>query len=375
MRKALSSLIIVTVIAFFNTMALATVNDDQVTSQKLKEADGTSGQNTNSGSGVKTNHIQNDAVTSTKIANGAVTDAKISGQISASKINSTGLNADTVDGKHASDLAAAVHTHSQSQVTGLEAAIAGKSDVTHNHDSIYQQKYGKVAVVAQTGGDYTNPVAAINDIAAWCGEPSSTNPCLVKIMPGIYDLGAGSVGLAPFVNLEGSGENITRLIYNGSNGGVFIGASTDSEIRMLTLDVYAGSGYSPTGIQIGVADFTGAPVGNPVRVTNVTINSTGPGYLRGINIYNRSPIIDNVTINSAWNGIEGLSNYPSIYTSNPIVKNSRINASVSGIYLDLASIILKYTEISAPYAIGAGRPLSFKCIGVYDGNLDPITCQ
>ena len=40
-----------------SSVSIASVNDDQVTSQKIKEADGTSGQNTNSGSGVKTGHI------------------------------------------------------------------------------------------------------------------------------------------------------------------------------------------------------------------------------------------------------------------------------------------------------------------------------
>ncbi len=97
----------------------------------------------------------------------------------------SGLNADTVDGFHAADLAAAVHSHAQPQVTGLETALAGKSDVTHNHDVLYQQKYGKVAVVAQTGGDYTDPVAAMSALATWCGTPSASNACLLKIMPGV----------------------------------------------------------------------------------------------------------------------------------------------------------------------------------------------
>ena len=162
MRKALLVLSIMVAALLFSTIAFASVNDDQVTSQKIKEADGTSGQNTNSGSGVKTGHIQDSAVITDKIANGAVTDVKIGGTIS------------------------------QSKVTGLEAALAGKSEVTHNHDALYQQKYGKVVVVAQTGGDYTDPIAAMNAIASWCGTPSETNPCMVKIMPGRYSMGEPS---------------------------------------------------------------------------------------------------------------------------------------------------------------------------------------
>jgi len=84
MRKAFVLASIFVSAALLSPAVYASVSDDQVTSQKIKEADGTSGQNTNSGSGVKTNHIQN----------GAVTDAKITGPISASKI-SVSVVADT----------------------------------------------------------------------------------------------------------------------------------------------------------------------------------------------------------------------------------------------------------------------------------------
>ncbi len=58
------------------TPALANVGIDQVQSAHLREADGTSGQDTNSGAGVKSNHIQDGAITAAKIANGAVTSDK-----------------------------------------------------------------------------------------------------------------------------------------------------------------------------------------------------------------------------------------------------------------------------------------------------------
>lgn len=68
--------------------AFASVSDDQVTSQKIREADGTSGQDTNSGSGVKTGHIQDGAVTTEKVTDSAVTTVKISdGSVTAQKIN------------------------------------------------------------------------------------------------------------------------------------------------------------------------------------------------------------------------------------------------------------------------------------------------
>jgi len=42
--------------------------DDSVMSQHIKEADGISGQDTNTGSGIKTGHIQDEAITAAKIS-------------------------------------------------------------------------------------------------------------------------------------------------------------------------------------------------------------------------------------------------------------------------------------------------------------------
>ena len=75
MRKVFVILSIA-IAALLSTSVFANVNDDQVTSQKIREADGTSGQDTNTGGGVKTGHIQD----------GAVTDAKIGGVIKVDKL-------------------------------------------------------------------------------------------------------------------------------------------------------------------------------------------------------------------------------------------------------------------------------------------------
>ena len=240
------------------TGAFGSVNDDQVTSQKIKEADGTSGQNTNSGSGVKTGHIQD----------GAVTDAKIGGTISQSKVN------------------------------GLEVSLAGKADVTHNHDVLYQHKYGKVAVVAQTGGDYTDPVSAMNAIATWCGTPSETNPCLVKIMPGVYTVNS-PVYMSAYVDIEGSGEKVTKIGGNLCGTGILLGAS-NAEVRNITIE--------NTSVEL-CDGFRNAVVNNNASpsIRNVTAIATQGHFSWAIYNLSSSPQLTNVTAISAGAGPLGQS--------------------------------------------------------------------
>ena len=324
---------------------------DSVLSHDVKEADGTSGQDTNNGSGIKTGHIQN----------GAVTDAKIAGPISASKISSAGLDADTVDGMHAADLAPAVHTHAQSQVTGLEPALAGKSDVAHDHDALYRQKAGKTARVAQTGGDYTSPVAAMNNLASWCGVPSATNPCLVEIKPGVYNIGADSLQMQQYVGIEGAGEITTKLTGTVSGSGVVRGAS-NAEIRFLTIEATGAespvavynSGVSPkmtnvTAVAMGQTGTTSAVVNDnasPV-MTNVTVSaeaSSGNVYT----VYNigaaSAPVITNIMVSmagcgsSSWcMGIISESGASPVITNGIVTVRNLSNAGAVGIYTSSGS--------------------------------------
>ncbi len=159
--KATTSRRIMVLFAVLLSLCLAApvfaVPDDSINSQHITEADGTSGQDTNSGSGVKTGHIQD----------GAVTDAKISGPISASKIES----------------------------------------------GVFRKKYSNVVVVAKSGGDFTDPIAAVNSIT----DASASNPYLVKVMPGVYDLGTASLQMKSYVDLEGSGPDNTVITSSNIN--------------------------------------------------------------------------------------------------------------------------------------------------------------
>lgn len=228
-----------------------TTTGDNVLSANIKEADGATGQDTNSGSGVKTGHIQN----------GAVTDVKIAGPISASKVQ----------------------------------------------PGYFMKKYAFVVVVAKSGGDFADPVTAMASIS----DASASRPYLVKIMPGVYDLGASALPMKSHVDVEGSGEGVTVLAGTGSPNAIgyyrIVEPAAASELRSITVEArgpagqyfYAITGTAPSSIRDvtirGIGDGTGTLGGiwyysgnngsaelGDVTLTRVTIRIAGAAMGGGI---------------------------------------------------------------------------------------------
>ena len=175
-----------------------------------------------------------------------------------------------------------------------------------------QQVYGKVAIVAQSGGGYTDPLTAMNNLSSWCGTPSASNPCLIKIMPGVYNIGASSLQLQPYVDVEGAGENVTIITGNISTEltGV-IAAASNSEIRLLTIENTSSSyaatclsarNASPKLSSLSVKTAAGtlyATYGIYTENSNAIIsNLTVTSALLGVYLKNGSPKLDNVNISN-----------------------------------------------------------------------------
>jgi hypothetical protein len=194
---------------------------------------------------------------------------------------------------------------------GVSAASLADSAVTPAKIAFY----GKLAIVAASGGDYDNPATAMADFADWCATPSQGNPCLLKIMPGIYAIGTDSVQMQPFIDMEGSGENTTVIEGSVVGTGAVLGAG-NAELRFLTIrNTAAGTTSS------AIYNNSASP-----KIMNVTaIASGGSMYNYGVNNNSSSPAMTNVTA-TASGGITSYGVYND--SSSPVMMN--VTATASG---------------------------------------------
>jgi len=248
---------------------------DNVLSGNIKEADGgVSGQDTNSGSGVKTGHIQDGAITNSKMADGAITASKI----------------------------------------GF---------------------YSNVIVVATSGVDGIKSFPDLASAMFSISDSSASNRYLIKIMPGTYSQYGQNSYLKPYVDIEGSGENLTTLIAMCRS----IWPASESEIRNLTIDSSGPCLQSP--LRLG---------GNATSLSNVTVKAinTSPNdtsYNTGIEMYGPA-VLKNVTVITSGTGMSwGI--FMSV--SRQILSDVTVTSSGTGIYLmgGSESAILKNANISA----------------------------
>jgi len=186
-----------------------------------------------------------------------------------------------------------------------------------------QNKIGKIAIVAKSGGDYTGPVSAMSNVASWCGTPSEANACLIKVMPGVYDLAGASLTMQPYVDIEGSGENETTVssAVNSLSSGVVNGAGlvegdNCTGISNLTVKNTASSGTA-TAIYIGE--------GQTMNITHVTATVKGDGN-NNYAIFN----LGNATMSNVTASASGATSNFGVYYGDTGGTMSHITATAEG---------------------------------------------
>lgn len=252
---------------------------------------------------ITTSQIADGAVTSSKIAAGAVTDAHITGPISAAKIQ----------------------------------------------DGVFQKKYANVIVVAKNGGDFTNPIAALDSIA----DASAANPYLIKIMPGVYDLGTDCLRAKGYVDIEGSGKDVTKIKTSDSH----VVATDPSlgpvnmEIRKIAFDIViptSGGNLASGPLGGGTLKFT---------EMTMTLASAGmPQSVTGVALWDGTLELNNVNLKmevTALYSCVGIVAYP---TTKLIINNSDLvmnnSTPTQGVWIPGGTATIKNSSINVNSGIG-----------------------
>jgi hypothetical protein len=102
-------------------------------------------------------------------------------------------------------------------------------------------------------------VSALNGVSG----ATAANPYVLKIEPGVYDIGGTVLMMKPYVDVEGSGRGVTRVL-----GSAFATVQLAANAELRNLTATNQSAVTSSGVY-GVGDLTGA------RVTRVVAEGSG----------------------------------------------------------------------------------------------------
>jgi hypothetical protein len=146
----------------------------------------------------------------------------------------SGLDADTVDGEHASAFADASHNHAPGDITPQGAESGLDADTVDGlHANELGTHYQNVIIVAKSGGDYTSVQTALDSITTAAAD----NPYLVWVAPGVY---VEQVTMKPYVHLQGAGQEATIITSTVSSNSLpptqaTLKLASDASLRDLTV--------------------------------------------------------------------------------------------------------------------------------------------
>lgn len=217
----------------------------------------------------------------------------------------------------------------------------------------------------------------LRQVVAGIADPSATNAYLVKIEPGIYDLGANSLFMRPYVDIEGSGEGVTTITAAlGSGSGTVVGAN-NSELRYATVKNTGEAGQqvvaifsdstSPrldhvTAVASGGAENYGIHTSNgAIRLSYVTATATGGAQTFGVINFNSVMTVTD----SAFSGAGAAVNYGLVSTAGGSMRMNSSTVTASGGTIAIGVRIYNGSHTLADMTISATG--GTESTGIYNG--------
>jgi hypothetical protein len=177
-------------------------------------------------------------------------------------------------------------------------ADVSASQVVADVTGYFHSPFLRTVVVRPVPGDSLASGQALLDALAGINPGSCFGPTedrwLLKVEPGIYDLGASTLVMKACVDIEGSGEATTRITRAGSDCPSFgsnvgtVKISEQVELRRLTVE-------NTGGTTCAIAIYSDAAT-NP-RISDVAIRASGAvSQSTGLRVQDANPDVKRVTI-------------------------------------------------------------------------------
>jgi hypothetical protein len=217
-----------------------------------------------------------------------------------------------------------------------------------------------------------NPIAsgtALRNALSGIASPSSTNPWLVKVEPGIYDIGTTSLPMRAWVDVEGSGSGTTTIQGNVNGSGLnaaTINGADNAELRDVT--VLAAASGATTDV---IAFYN--PATSP-RLYRVKLAATGR-VVWGLRNATSAPRIEECEITATSTGGSGSLAYGvvfSAFSGLPAGRSSILRSKIKaigalenyGVYMGTGQIV---TEIRNSRIDASGGTVSYGLYATPDG--------
>ena len=207
-----------------------------------------------------------------------------------------------------------------------------------------------------SGTALLNAVAAIptsgNDV------PSSSNPWLIKVGPGIFDLNGSGLVLPAYVHLDGAGRQITTI--TSANQFLYtVQLNPQDRVSNMTIK-NTGTGIDTRAVSVNQAY---------AELHNVYVEALGgTTYNIGIYAISSNLAIFDSSIGGAWGIYTSGNSTHSVQVFNTLFGSATYAVNNAfGYEIDLA-----YNRVSS--ALHNTAPGVFKCIGNYNFNLAPVSC-
>jgi hypothetical protein len=169
----------------------------------------------------------------------------------------------TVTGSHGNQAGGTLHSVATTGTAGfMSAADKTKLDAV--------TAYSRTVIVSATPGNAPASGTALINALANISSPSATNTFLLKLEPGVYDIGVTQLVMRSFVDIEGSGEGVTFI--NAARGNATntlsaaVNGASNAELRSLTITNTGNASANSAG-------FFASSV--TTRLSQVTIAASG----------------------------------------------------------------------------------------------------